>query len=223
MRDLLRLRPTPHLHMVRVDGCLQGACLNPGPRFALCPWQRLREPVAAADATLAEPLAAGSGGHVHGPALPHPARATPARESGPALCPCPVPGVTNSTSSDRQPRAGGWAFLGPLQWDPWRTGRGGLGCSLHRPLSDHDKPSPSGCVPTSGAPRLGEQKRWGASQGWGNPSHFPTGRGGGWSWGVGGWGGHFRQRKQVNEDPELGPRGVSDGLGTDEACGLWGR
>lgn len=51
--------------------------------------QRLGEPVTAADAALAEPLAAGSCGHVHGSPLPHPAGAAPARES--PSCPTPLP------------------------------------------------------------------------------------------------------------------------------------
>ena len=50
----------------------------------MCPQQRVGEPVTAADAALAEPLAAGGRGHVHGPALPHSACAAPACESLPS-------------------------------------------------------------------------------------------------------------------------------------------
>lgn len=65
-----------------MDGCVQQGLAASWPKVsALCPWQRLREPVAAADATLAEPLAAGGCGHVHGSALPHLAGATTTRES----------------------------------------------------------------------------------------------------------------------------------------------
>lgn len=38
--------------------------------------------------------------------------------------------------------------------------------------SDPGQPPLSLCVPTSGVPRLGEQKRWGISQGWGKKKDY---------------------------------------------------
>lgn len=46
-------------------------------------------------------------------------------------------------------------------------------CNLCRELG---QPPLAGCVPTSGAPRLGGQKSWGISQGWGRRKDYVLSR-----------------------------------------------
>ena len=137
---------------------------------ALCPWQRLREPVAAADATLAEPLAAGSCDHVHGPALPHPACAAPARESGP--CPTPLPQLLGGPSPSPltcSPGLEAGSLWVPLPWEPLEDREGGgPRCSLPgacaRTPASHRCPyvSPLQESPDLGNRRGGESPKAGA-------------------------------------------------------------
>lgn len=197
---------------------------------ALCPWQRLREPVAAADATLAEPLAAGSCDHVHGPALPHPARAAPACELGRHPTPFCSSQSDLSRSSDLQPRAGGWAFLGPFApGSPGGRGRGGLrgsprgACAQpmtsHRPpdRSPHREPPGLGNKRGGGPPREGQEDRLRSSL-VRNSSHCPTGPGE-LVLGVR-LGGHFQQRKRGHRNLGWGLGGSPCGLGDElVACG----